>query len=77
MQNFKDFASEERWNERFDLPLHLYLHQVADTNMRLFMGMPFEEDYQVTDHRMPKTHVRTAKMIRDDIEIGQNNNLRI
>jgi len=56
--HFKDFVNEETWNERFDLPLALYLQQVADTNMRIFLGMPTEEDKQVHQHRVPKTKVR-------------------
>ena len=56
--HFKDFVNEERWNERFDLPLHLYLAQVADTNMRIFLGMARDEDKQIHEHRVPKTRVR-------------------
>ena len=40
----KVFVNEESWAERFDLPLPLYLEQVADTNMRIFMSMATEED---------------------------------
>lgn len=47
--------------ERFDLPLPLYLEQVADTNMRIFMGMATEEDKQVSEHRVPKTKVNSAR----------------
>ena len=54
----KEFVTEESWGERFDLPLPLYLEQVADTNMRIFMGMPTEEDKQVSEHRVPKLKVR-------------------
>ena len=45
----KDFLStEEQWNERFDLPRALFLEQVADTNMRIFLGMTKEEDLQLS-----------------------------
>lgn len=37
--HFKDYLTEESWNERFDLPLPLFLQQVADTNLRIFLGM--------------------------------------
>ena len=52
--------TEESWSERFDLPLALFLEQVADTNMRIFMGMPTDEDKQVSEHRVPKLKVRRA-----------------
>ena len=56
----KEFVTEESWGERFDLPLPLFLEQVADTNMRIFMGMATEEDKQVSEHRVPKTKVNRA-----------------
>ena len=56
----KEFVTEQSWNERFDLPLALFLEQVADTNMRIFMGMPTDEDKQVSEHRQPKLKVRRA-----------------
>ena len=59
--HFKDFLTEESWNERYDLPLALFLTQVADTNMRIFLGMASEEDKQVHDNRIPRTKVRSAK----------------
>ena len=37
-RNYTDFINEERWNEQFDLQWDLFLEQVADTNMRIFMG---------------------------------------
>ena len=40
----KDFIKDESWNRRFDMPMGMYLEQVADTNMRLFLGMGTEED---------------------------------
>ena len=43
----KVFVTEETWGEKFDLPLPLYLEQVADTNMRIFMNMATEEDKQI------------------------------
>jgi len=54
----KEFINADTWNERFDLPLALFLEQVADTNMRIFMGMPTDEDKQVSEHRVPKLKVR-------------------
>ena len=58
MIHFKDFINEERWSEKFEVPLPLFLEQVADTNMRIFLGMATEEDKQVQDNRVPKTKVR-------------------
>ena len=58
----KEFVNEESWSERFDLPLPLYLEQVADTNMRIFMGMPTDEDKQVSEHRVPKLKVKRAEV---------------
>lgn len=36
----------------------MYLNEVADANMRIFMGKGFASDYKVTDHRRPMTEVR-------------------
>lgn len=47
--HFRDFLDNDRWNAKFDLPLNLYLTQVADTNMRIFLGMPTEEDKVIHD----------------------------
>ena len=58
MEKFKSFINEESWNERFDLPLELFLEDVADTNMRIFMGMARGNDYKVEDSRPPRTMVR-------------------
>lgn len=63
----KEFITEESWNERFDLPLALYLEQVADTNMRIFMGMPKDEDKQVSEHRVPKLKVRRADLEQGNV----------
>lgn len=62
----KEFVTEQSWNERFDLPLALFLEQVADTNMRIFMGMPTDEDKQVSEHRQPKLKVRRAQPQHQD-----------
>ena len=43
--NYKGWVTEESWNERFDLKLDMFLEQVADTNMRIFMGMQKDSDY--------------------------------
>ena len=59
--HFKEFLTEESWNARYDLPLALFLTQVADTNMRIFLGMANEEDKQVHDTRVPKTKVSGAR----------------
>ena len=55
---YKDYVTEESWNERFDLPMDLFLVQVADTNMRIFMDKATEEDKQVQDSRVPRTTVK-------------------
>ena len=39
LQNFDDFVTEKRWNERFTLPLAVYLEMVVDPNLKIFMGM--------------------------------------
>ena len=56
--HFKDFINEESWNARFDLPYANYLEQVADTNMRIFLGKATEQDKQIQQTRVPKTKVR-------------------
>ena len=55
---YKEYVTEESWNERFDLPMDLFLLQVADTNMRIFMDKATEEDKQVQDSRVPRTTVK-------------------
>ena len=68
--HFKDFVTEQSWNERFEMPLALYLEQVADTNMRIFMGMATEEDKQIHEHRVPKTKVK-----KPDNELARENHV--
>jgi len=58
LYRYDDFIDEERWNATFKLPFQLYLNEVADANMRIFMGKGFAEDYKITDHRRPMTTVR-------------------
>jgi len=58
LENFNDFINEESWNNRFDLPLDMFLEDVADANMRIFMGKGKEEDFKMNDHRIPRTKVR-------------------
>ena len=53
--HFKDFLTEESWNARFDLTMPLFLEQVADTNMRIFLDMATDDDKHVNQHRVPKT----------------------
>ena len=64
-----EYINEESWNERFDLPMRNYLTQVADTNMRIFMGMPTEEDKQINETRVPRTKVRK----HDDVNVPSQN----
>ena len=39
LKGFRDFIKEARWNERFEMSLPLFLEQIADANMRIFLGM--------------------------------------
>ena len=55
---YEDYVTEARWNEAFDLPMEMYLAQVADANMRIFLGKGFPNDYKLTDHRRPMTEIR-------------------
>jgi hypothetical protein len=55
---YEDFITEARWNEAFDLPMEMFIAQVADANMRIFMGKGFANDYKLTDHRRPMTEIR-------------------
>jgi hypothetical protein len=55
---YDDFVTEERWNQNFELSLEMFLNQVADTNMRIFMGKGFPNDYKITEHRRPMTEIR-------------------
>lgn len=66
---FDDFISEERWNEQFDLPFDMYLNDIADSNMRIFMGKGNANDYKVTDHRKPRTEVKIISPY-DDFEMS-------
>jgi hypothetical protein len=40
LKNFDAFINEMEWNSRFDLKMDMFLSQVADANLRIFMGMP-------------------------------------
>ena len=55
---YDDYITESRWNEDFDLPMEMFVAQVADANMRIFMGKGFANDYKLTDHRRPMTEIR-------------------
>lgn len=55
---YDDYVTEARWDAYFNLPFQMYLNEVADANMRIFMGKGFASDYKVTDHRRPMTEVR-------------------
>lgn len=42
--NFDDFITSESWNERFSIPLEVYIEQAADANLKIFMGMYTKDD---------------------------------
>jgi len=42
--NYATFINEARWDARFDMQMEMFLDQVADSNMRIFMGMPKAQD---------------------------------
>lgn len=42
--NFDDFVTSESWNNRFYIPLEVYIEQAADVNLKIFMGMYTKED---------------------------------
>ena len=44
LQEYGNFVEAETWNERFSVTLEMFLEQVADANLRIFMGMPTAED---------------------------------
>ena len=57
LMNYQDWVTEETWNARFDLQMDMYLEQVADTNMRIFMGMQTEADMQTQKSRVARTRL--------------------
>jgi len=69
-RNYADFINEERWNEQFELPWELFIEQVADTNMRIFMGKGTAKDFKLNDHRRPRTEVRKVHPRGTDIEMS-------
>jgi hypothetical protein len=44
LKDFKDFIKEAEWNKRFEMSLELFLEQIADANMRIFLGMARPND---------------------------------
>jgi len=50
LKNFNSFITEMGWNSRFDLKMDMFLLQVADANLRIFMGMPTAEDLKPNVH---------------------------
>ena len=58
LNRFNSYITEATWNDRFDLPLDMFLEEVADINMRIFMGMAKGNDFKMDDHRIPRTKVR-------------------
>jgi hypothetical protein len=43
----------------------MFIEEVSDTNMRIFMGMAKGNDYKMEDHRMPRTRVRANPDIQN------------
>lgn len=44
LKDFNDFVDEERWSQTFEMSLDMFLDQVADANLRIFMGRPKPSD---------------------------------
>ena len=55
--SYKDWVCEESWNDRFELQLDMFLEQVADTNLRIFMGMHKESDMKPLNNRVTRTRL--------------------
>ena len=51
LDDYQNFVRAETWNARFDVTLEMFLDQVADINLRIFMGMPKPNDLQPRSKR--------------------------
>ena len=51
LDNYQNFVRAETWNARFDITLEMFLDQVADVNLRIFMGMPKPGDLEPRSKR--------------------------
>jgi hypothetical protein len=38
LKTFSKFLNKNRWDERFEMEWDIFLDQVADANLRIFMG---------------------------------------
>ena len=37
LEKFDNFITEDAWKERFEVPLNVYIDQIADPNLKIFM----------------------------------------
>ena len=44
LQESAQFVNETTWNERFDIPLPVFLEITVDPNLKLFMSMETRTD---------------------------------
>lgn len=46
IEEFESFVTTESWNNRFELPLAIFLEMCVDPNLRVFMGMNTRTDLE-------------------------------
>ena len=46
VEEFDNFVTTEEWNNRFEIPLPIYLEMCVDPNLRVFMGMNTRTDLE-------------------------------
>ena len=51
IKGFGDWISESKWDKRFDIKMSLFLDQVADANLRIFMGQASAKDTKVKQYQ--------------------------
>jgi hypothetical protein len=62
LKNFNGFINESEWNKRFEMCLELFMDQIADANMRIFLGMPQPNDLSPKINSVPRqTKVKPVK----------------
>jgi hypothetical protein len=65
--DFDDFLTENKWKEVFEVPMDAYLDQMADPNLKIFMG--FNNMHDTTGISM-KTNGSTGALNKVDSPVN-------
>lgn len=67
--SYSKFLTEDRWDDRFDMPWEIFLDQVADGNLRIFMGEPKATDMASATMKLHKEAGQANKKIKGEEKV--------